>query len=52
MRKPFSQKNKYANFVLIIPLLESQNQNMHWFKNIQKLKLKKKVFSTEGKEQH
>ena len=30
---------------------ESQNQNMHWFKNVQKLN-KKKFFLTENKELH
>ena len=43
MRKPFSQK-KICKFRFNYTSAESQNQNMHWLKNVQKLNIKKQVF--------
>ena len=43
MRKPFSKKKSYANVFFYYSCAESQNQNMHQFKNIQKLNKKKRT---------
>ena len=48
MRKPFTQKKIYK-FRFNYSSAESQNQNMHGFKNVQKLNKKKQVFLTESK---
>ena len=43
MRKSFSQKKKKCKFRFNYFSAESQNQNMHWFKNVQKLNKKKRL---------